>query len=266
MPFLGGACRAPVSALGLVCLNMEGRADVMDLEVASLSAKVCAGAQECLPCSPPKNAGSIAVGGLEGGIAPSFKDVLKGTRVAVDLTRPGTSAAAKPAAQSNLEEGLPSFPEFGGGGCPLLLHKWQAGMVINEEPTALPCWMRLYGIPLELWHARGVQYLASSVGQLLKTDARSFNPANMGTARLQVECAAKNGLNKTIEAIDSRGNSLSISIVYETKALCCKACGVLGHDEGSCSKRLMETGKDKAVPAGNQGGKRSDRFQQVRSR
>ncbi|KAI4324401.1 hypothetical protein MLD38_029896 [Melastoma candidum] len=63
-------------------------------------------------------------------------------------------------------------------GCPLLLRRWQVGMAINEEPTALPCWVRL-----------------------------SFNPANMGTVRVQIEFSAKNGLSKKIEAIDSRGGS-----------------------------------------------------------
>ncbi|KAI4303442.1 hypothetical protein MLD38_039074 [Melastoma candidum] len=174
--------------------------------------------------------GSNVVDRLEGNAAPSFKDVLNGARATMDLTRPSTSAAV-----SNTSK--VGKADWHLAGYPLLLCKWQAGMAINEEPTALPCWMRLYGIPLELWHSRGVQYLANSVGQLLKTDARSFNPANMGAARVQVECAAKNGLNKTIEAIDSRGNALSISIVYETKASCCKECGVFGHDEGSCHKR-----------------------------
>ncbi|KAI4325900.1 hypothetical protein MLD38_031264 [Melastoma candidum] len=151
---------------------MEGRSDVMDLEVASLNTK--AGPQECLLRSLAKN----------------------------------------------------------------------VGMAIAEEPTTLPCWLRLYGIPLELWHRSGVHYLASGVGQLLKTDVRSFNSANMCTARIQVECAAKNGLNKTIEAIDSRGNPFTVSVVYETQALCCKGCGVFGHNEESCSKRVKEVVKE----------------------
>ncbi|KAI4363591.1 hypothetical protein MLD38_019793 [Melastoma candidum] len=139
-------------------------------------------------------------------------------------------------------------------GCPLLLRRWQPGVAINEEPTALPCWMRLSGIPLELWHKRGVHYLASSVGQLLKTDARSFNSINMGTARVQVECAAKNGFSKTIEAIDSRGNTFTVSIHYETRALCCKECGVFGHDEACCSKGHAQPANAKAAPLVNPNG------------
>ncbi|KAI4382453.1 hypothetical protein MLD38_008416 [Melastoma candidum] len=338
---------------------MEGRTDEMALEVASLKVKSVAVALssigdvelELKNASPKAGVGAFAqddnlVNGLAFA-APSFKDVLKGTSIAPDLTRPGTSAAGRTAGQHCQEDSILCHPEFGSGGkllipaaladlgadrwrhtlvgyllgksapypvlrkiylqlwqkkglvevglinkgaiilrfdseqyledivgkadwhlagCPLLLRKWQVGMPINEEPTALPCWVRLYDIPLELWHSRGVQYLVSSVGQLLKTDARSFNLANMGTARVQIECAAKNGLSKKIEAIDSRGNVLNISIVYETKALCCKDCGVFGHEGLSCHKRQEETGQNKAVPDVNLAGKRFGGNQQTRTR
>ncbi|KAI4338360.1 hypothetical protein MLD38_023430 [Melastoma candidum] len=147
--------------------------------------------------------------------------------------------------------------------CPLLLRRWQVGMAINEELTALPCWVRLYGISLELWHSRGVQYLTNSIGQLLKTDARSFNPANMGTARVQIEISVKNGLSKKIEAIDSRGNALNITIVYETKALCCPDCGVFGHEDMTCPKRRVETEARIPPPTVNPVGKRPGGYQKT---
>ncbi|KAI4371573.1 hypothetical protein MLD38_019790 [Melastoma candidum] len=145
---------------------------------------------------------------------------------------------------------------------PLLLRKWQPGIVINEEPTTIPCWIRLQGIPLELWHKGSVHYLPSSVGQLLKTDTRSFSPANMGTPRVQVECLAKDGLSKTIKAIDSRGNPLTISIVYEIRALCCKGCGVFGHDDGKCARGDAAVGKGKEIKAGNFEGNGNNKRQQ----
>ncbi|KAI4326763.1 hypothetical protein MLD38_032043 [Melastoma candidum] len=132
-------------------------------------------------------------------------------------------------------------------GYPLLLWKWQPGTVINEKPTTLPYWIMLQGILLELRHKHGVHYLASSIGQLLKTNARSFNPTNKDTARVQVECAAKNGLSKTIEAIDSRGNPFTVSIVYETRALCCKGCGFFGHDEGAALDNMRQQGRKKRL-------------------
>ncbi|KAI4329470.1 hypothetical protein MLD38_027856 [Melastoma candidum] len=323
---------------------MEVRTDVMDLEIASLEVKKCTGDQQQPLCSSPKG---IEVGALARGVTPTFKDILNGTSLARDLSRPGTSKVAQTIAPSELEARLPKFPEFNGGGkllipsvlenygatkwchtlvgyflgkpapypilkkicmqlwqkkglvevgairknalilrfdneqhldgiigkadwhiagCPLLVRKWQPGTVINEEPTALPCWLRLYGIPLELWHTRGVQYLASSVGQLLKTDARSFSPANMGTARVQIECVARNGLSKTIEAIDSRGNPFTISIVYETKALCCRTCGVFGHDEERCSKKLATAKKAVEIPVGIQEDNRGGKHRQFRPR
>ncbi|KAI4329473.1 hypothetical protein MLD38_027859 [Melastoma candidum] len=91
---------------------------------------------------------------------------------------------------------------------------------------------RLTGIPLELWHKEGILYLASVLGAPIKVDGRSERPANMGTARVQVNCAAVNELRKTIEIEGEEGEGIQVEVFYENITLQCQHCKVFGHTTG----------------------------------
>ncbi|KAI4382456.1 hypothetical protein MLD38_008419 [Melastoma candidum] len=146
---------------------MESRTDVMDLEVATLTAKVGINAQQdqsrSMPQqSSPKPKADAAVGG-GGNAGPSFKDVLKGTSAAADTTRPGSSIAANVAPRPCPEEDIPLCPEFGGGGKLLIppaledygASKWRHTLVGFLLGKAAP-YPVLRKICMQLWQKKGL--------------------------------------------------------------------------------------------------------------
>ncbi|KAI4379046.1 hypothetical protein MLD38_016448 [Melastoma candidum] len=123
-------------------------------------------------------------------------------------------------------------------GCPVLLRKWSVGLQLSDkELRNVPCWVQLTGIPLELWHKEGILYLASILGVPIKLDGRSERPTNMGTARVQVNCAAVNELRKTIEIEGEEGDGIHVEVFYENIPLQCQHCKVFGHSTGQCLKQ-----------------------------
>ncbi|KAI4318323.1 hypothetical protein MLD38_032048 [Melastoma candidum] len=120
-------------------------------------------------------------------------------------------------------------------GCPVLLRKWSVGLQLSDkELRNVPCWVQLTGIPLELWHREGILYLASVLGVPIKLDGRSERPANMGTARVQINCAAVNELRKTIDIEGEEGEGIQVEVYYENIPLQCQHCKVFGHSTGQC--------------------------------
>ncbi|KAI4390191.1 hypothetical protein MLD38_002328 [Melastoma candidum] len=155
--------------------------------------------------------------------------------------------------KENQLEAILSRSDWHIAGCPVLLRKWSVGLQLSDkELRNVPCWVQLTGIPLELWHREGILYLASVLGVPIKMDGRSERPTNMGTARVQVNCAAVNDLRKTIEIEGEEGEGIHVEVFYENIPLQCQHCKVFGHSNGQCFKQ-NRTRKGRSRSRANRG-------------
>ncbi|KAJ0093684.1 hypothetical protein Patl1_25491 [Pistacia atlantica] len=80
---------------------------------------------------------------------------------------------------------------------PIMLQKLQPKMEINKEaPQFIPLWAKLFDVPLELWNAERLSYIASGVGKPLGVDKITedtcrFGVGQIGFARVLVEVDAR---------------------------------------------------------------------------
>ncbi|KAI4311767.1 hypothetical protein MLD38_036637 [Melastoma candidum] len=61
--------------------------------------------------------------------------------------------------------------------------------------------------------------------------------ANIGTARIQVNCSAVKELQRKIEVEGEEGVSIQIDVHYENVPLRCKECQVFGHSDAQCLRQ-----------------------------
>ncbi|KAI4379048.1 hypothetical protein MLD38_016450 [Melastoma candidum] len=169
-------------------------------------------------------------------------------------------------------DGILNRSDWHVAGCPILLRKWSVGIQLSDqELRTVPCWVQLSGIPLELWHKEGFLYLASVLGVPLKVDGRSERMANIGTARIQVNCSAVKELQRKIEVEGEEGANIQIDVHYENVPLRCKECQVFGHSDSQClrqrarSRSRSRSRGPGARSASTRGRKRNGNLERVNS-
>nr|GEW96467.1 hypothetical protein [Tanacetum cinerariifolium] len=131
--------------------------------------------------------------------------------------------------------------------------------------------IRLVNVPLEAWTPRGISTLASRLGKPIMMDSTTANMCHKGIgrtcyARVLVEMEANKGLPDKIEVVykDVMNNTTLtkfLSVEYDWKPVICNTCGVFGHRDSICRKRMVnaeenEIRKEKGVSANN--GKKVD--------
>ncbi|GKE58003.1 ATPase, F1/V1/A1 complex, alpha/beta subunit, partial [Tanacetum coccineum] len=88
---------------------------------------------------------------------------------------------------------------------PHMAQKWDPSVIIDRrEPKVMPCWIKLYNVPLETWIVKGISAIASGLGKPLivdKTTTRMCKDGtgNIGYARVLVEINADKEFKENIE-------------------------------------------------------------------
>ncbi|KAJ0048928.1 hypothetical protein Pint_15714 [Pistacia integerrima] len=106
---------------------------------------------------------------------------------------------------------------------PILLQKWQPGMELSKESSRfIPVWVKFYDIPLELWSAIRLSYIASTVGKLLgmdriTEDSCGYSLRRMRFARILVEVDTArwnfNGDPRSVGGVEYLGIQMSCALI-----------------------------------------------------
>ncbi|GJX98938.1 RNA-directed DNA polymerase, eukaryota, reverse transcriptase zinc-binding domain protein [Tanacetum coccineum] len=90
---------------------------------------------------------------------------------------------------------------------PLMVHKWNLDVIIDKsDPKVLPCWIKLYNIPLEAWTIKGINAIASGLGKPLIMDKTTTKMCRGGTVfgHTVSTCGLKSGNENDV----AKGNGI----------------------------------------------------------
>ncbi|KAI4385950.1 hypothetical protein MLD38_003934 [Melastoma candidum] len=80
--------------------------------------------------------------------------------------------------------------------------------------------------------------------------------ANIGTARVRVNCSAVRFMQKTIEEKGEDGAGIKVDVYYENVPINCKECKVFGHSMNQCLIRKPRSRSRSKGPQGRSGSSR----------
>lgn len=137
-----------------------------------------------------------------------------------------------PTAMRNVLENAP----WSIGGKPLALRPWTPNMdVQNFSESKIPIWVKFFNVPFEFWTAKGLSYVASSIGKPLYLDQVTRTRCRLDFARICVEVDTKDVLPE--EVYLRVGNVEHCIIVeYPWKPKKCASCNLFGHSSNACPK------------------------------
>lgn len=129
---------------------------------------------------------------------------------------------------------------------PLLVQKWDPSIIVDRsDPVSLPCWIKLYDVPVEAWTVKGISAIASSLGTPImmdKSTARMCDEGtgNIGYARVLVEIKAAQEFKEKIQlCYKSKEQMMNCSkfvkVKYSWKPPRCSVCKVFGHFDCNCT-------------------------------
>ncbi|XP_077221623.1 uncharacterized protein LOC143855390 [Tasmannia lanceolata] len=135
---------------------------------------------------------------------------------------------------SVLESGEHSY-----AGRPLILRKWKPGTPLEKlNLTSIPVWVRLPGLPLEFWSAKGLSKIASFIGNPLYMDSRIAEETRLSYARMCVEVEAGAEFPETIPIHTPYGIH-NQKVQYDWKPSACKTCIDFSHTSEACPKNVQ---------------------------
>ncbi|KAF7152148.1 hypothetical protein RHSIM_Rhsim01G0276400 [Rhododendron simsii] len=113
----------------------------------------------------------------------------------------------------------------------MVLQIWNADIDYEKEVLAkLPMWIQLYSVPLQVWTAAGLSYIASSVGKHLYADEMTETAKRISYAKICVEVDVVS-LPHSVDLLTASGKTVSIAIKYPWRPAKCVSCNVFGHSE-----------------------------------
>ncbi|GJX58288.1 RNA-directed DNA polymerase, eukaryota, reverse transcriptase zinc-binding domain protein [Tanacetum coccineum] len=153
---------------------------------------------------------------------------------------------------------------------------WDPDVIIDRsDPKVLPCWIKLYNVPLEACTVKGISVIASGLGKPLIMDKTTTKmckggTGNFGYARVLVEIQADKDFKDKIEICyksKAHRNKCSkfVRMEYSWKPPKCCECKVFGLTVSTCG---LKSGNENDVAKGNKikgNEKAKDGFRRVRN-
>ncbi|XP_041025281.1 uncharacterized protein LOC121265657 [Juglans microcarpa x Juglans regia] len=129
-------------------------------------------------------------------------------------------------------------------GIPYRPFHWSPDFKEEEEPSIVPVWIVLLGLPTNYYHESFLKILTAPIGRFIRRD----NPTRCATrtdgARICVEMdVAKDSLSHFWIEILGLGSSRKQEIIYETLPAFCSKCKIQGHNERTCRAGKKITGR-----------------------
>lgn len=103
----------------------------------------------------------------------------------------------------------------------------------------IPTWVRLPGLPLQLWSEVALGKLLSNVGIPLAVDECTCNMERISFVRALVEVDATKPLVRELDIPFPNGVEYHQEVLYERAPIYCTKCKRIGHDNEHCRGRTL---------------------------
>lgn len=128
------------------------------------------------------------------------------------------------------------------GGKLLVLKKWSPQMtLVKEQLIRIPIWVHLYNVPLELWSAAGLSFIASAIGIPLYADRFTETAQRLSYARICVEIEVGAEFVDSVDVMYTDGTEVTVGVKYPWRPARCLDCHVFGHSTQQCGKKVGVT-------------------------
>ncbi|XP_057775561.1 uncharacterized protein LOC130994533 [Salvia miltiorrhiza] len=105
----------------------------------------------------------------------------------------------------------------------------------KESSSIAQIWVRIYYLPVELWHPEVISGIGRWLGQPLKIDGISMTEDVGSYVRMLVEVDLAQPLPETM-SIDGGDYSFPVEFCYESIPLFCTRCKITGHSVDKCRR------------------------------
>ena len=97
--------------------------------------------------------------------------------------------------------------------------------------------MHLGNVPLELFTAEGLSYIASAIGNPLYMDKFTASRSRLAFAKICVEMEAASTIPRFIDVKMRDGSYVSVSVDVPWFPHKCSKCSIFGHTDKVCTKK-----------------------------
>ncbi|KAF5445102.1 hypothetical protein F2P56_034180 [Juglans regia] len=128
-------------------------------------------------------------------------------------------------------------------GCQFRLFNWSVNFDVNKEPSIVPQWIYLQGLPLQLYRLDCLQSFANRFGKFLGTDNATLYRTRATGARLCVEVDLQKDPIEGFPLVVGQKQSWQ-KVIYEKRGFYCKKCCRQGHTKVVCRVGVMVKRKE----------------------
>ncbi|XP_075673810.1 uncharacterized protein LOC142643153 [Castanea sativa] len=118
----------------------------------------------------------------------------------------------------------------------LLLRRWEKGMNANTiKFTNCPMWVRVWGLPFELFSEDVVSDIGRGIGPVVEVDCKGAASDQAKFLRIRVEVPLEKLLSRGSKIKGLEGEVVWVDFKCERLISFCFRCGVLGHEVKICA-------------------------------
>ena len=135
---------------------------------------------------------------------------------------------------------------------PIILKKWtMRTSLMKEELTRIPVWVKLHGVPLQVFNEDGISIIATHIGKPIMLDSYtssmcidSWGRSSFALCFIEVDSnvALTESITIGVPLLDSIGFSIeTMQVEYEWNPPMCDVCLIFGHSVDTYLKKVVTT-------------------------
>ncbi|GLU14274.1 hypothetical protein SLE2022_308550 [Rubroshorea leprosula] len=170
----------------------------------------------------------------------SMADCVWGRRCSVSVTSLGTKSFLFKIPDSGTRDWVLNSSHWHVAHKMLVMGKWEPDYKeVKQEPKSVPIWVKLWGVPMDVFSAEGLAYIASAIGVPLALDKGTEERTSVNYAKLcvEIEAAAAQDLPETIPVDIESCPSVDVRVEYPWLPTFCSTCNKQGHTAHNCKSR-----------------------------
>lgn len=107
----------------------------------------------------------------------------------------------------------------------MMLKQWFPRMNLQKDQLKkIPLWAQFYNVPLELWTAEGLSYVANAASVALYANKMTETSKRQSYAKIGIEVVVGSDLPESFDVILANNTSFPIEVWYPRKPLSCEKC------------------------------------------
>lgn len=114
-------------------------------------------------------------------------------------------------------------------------------ILVKEQLTRTPICVHLYHVPLELWSAAGLSFIASVIGIPLYANRFTKTTQRLSYARICVEVEVGAEFVDSVDVMYTDGTEVIVGVKYPWRLARCLDCHVFGHSTQQYGKKVGVT-------------------------